>query len=771
MRRRILTLLIIFFSGFLFLYPQSIKIVSPHRGAILLKGNTYTIRWEKSGNMSSNVKIRLMQSGVKVLGITDSTPNNGSFSWAVPASLANGSYYIRVKTIDNVVYDDGEKFTITDAPLKKESITITSPKSGDIWNKGKTYLIKWTKSGTMNANVKIRLMQGGTKILGITDSTTNDGSFSWTVPSNLPNGSYYIRVKTIDNLVYDDSDMFNIAKPSSSYIKVLSPNGGEKIAAPGTLNIKWETSSDIKYVKIMGIYTPRGGGAPVKQYLAERDNTGSFSFKLTDKVYDSKQYKIRIEDYSDPSVYDESDGYFEIYHSEKPYLKIIHPSGGESFKIGDSVLIKWEAKGFDLEIRAELWKGNNRIGYIFKDLTMSQALDGRKLWQISNQLDGKTITPGDDYFIVLKAKNIRGLESKSGLFSIKPQERTEPKPYIEKIFPVNVRVGDEIEIFGKNFYSQDDHSVVCGDGKYSVTLKALEWKKNYIRITTKNTALKAGNRYALKIRKTRGEGAFSEKTDSNNVYFKVLEPEESFDISISSYKYEKDMFTKGEIADFIVTVTNKGPSTVKKYKIIVWSVRGGSNSVIRGNTGLSFQRKREIKANESITEEFKLKIKDSPGDYTLFIKFESVEPASNKDKDKSDNVLILGYRVSYKLPSINKQIVLQKILPDLTFDSKRTKIGVNGVKAVIKNPNYKKAKLPTPKIKKIYVRVEEIDPWSHRVTEFFLPESIIKELNKAGETDYISRWGIKFHKARITIDSKNSISESNENNNTIFIEK
>ncbi len=97
-----------------------------------------------------------------------------------------------------------------------QSITITSPHSGNCWEKGKTYTITWTKSGTMNANVKIRLYQGGTKILSITDSTPNNGSYGWTVPATVADGSYYIRVKTTDNAVYDDSDTFQIKTSCSS---------------------------------------------------------------------------------------------------------------------------------------------------------------------------------------------------------------------------------------------------------------------------------------------------------------------------------------------------------------------------------------------------------------------------------------------------------------------------------------------------------------------------------------------------------------------------
>ena len=198
-------------------YSQSITITSPHSGNCWEKGKTYTITWTKSGTMNANVKIRLYQGGTKILAITDSTPNNGSYSWTVPATVADGSYYIRVKTIDNAVYDDSDTFQIkVSCSLGGGTITITSPHSGDCWKQGSTHTITWTKSGTMNANVKIRLMQSGAKILAITDSTPNNGSYSWTVPATVTDGYYQIRVKTIDNAVYDDSDTFQIKASCSS---------------------------------------------------------------------------------------------------------------------------------------------------------------------------------------------------------------------------------------------------------------------------------------------------------------------------------------------------------------------------------------------------------------------------------------------------------------------------------------------------------------------------------------------------------------------------
>ncbi len=243
-------------------FSQSIIVTNPHSGQTWNKGNTYTITWTKSGTMNANVKIRLMQGSTKILSITDSTENDGSYSWTVPASIANGFYYVRVKTIDNTVYDDGEVFTIGNSSAAR--ITVTSPHSGQTWNKGNTCAITWTKTGTMNSNVKIRLMRGGTKVLAITNSTANDGSYSWTIPSSLANGSYYIRVKTTDNAVYDDSNEFNITDTTAPAsigtmlyelkphkIKVLSIPYWMSFPINSTIRIRWEAENLTHPIRIL----------------------------------------------------------------------------------------------------------------------------------------------------------------------------------------------------------------------------------------------------------------------------------------------------------------------------------------------------------------------------------------------------------------------------------------------------------------------------------------------------------------------------------------
>ena len=201
-RKKIMIFLLILLFTVAMSYAASIIVNSPHSGLTWYKGKTYTITWTKSGSMDSKVKIRLYQGNTKVFGITDNTDNDGSFEWTVPTTLKNGAYRIRVKTIDNGVFDDSGNFTISTPPIISSSINIISPATGASWVVGQKYHIKWTVNGSMNSYVKIRLYKDNIKVLGITNKTSNKGDYEWVIPTSLPKGSYYIRVKTINNKVF-----------------------------------------------------------------------------------------------------------------------------------------------------------------------------------------------------------------------------------------------------------------------------------------------------------------------------------------------------------------------------------------------------------------------------------------------------------------------------------------------------------------------------------------------------------------------------------------
>jgi len=149
------------------------------------------------------------------------------------------------------------------AGLTAAPITITSPKSGDVWTAGETYAITWTKSGQMDDQVRIVLLDKTKnkivlKIVLSTANTANNNSYSWLVPMTLAPDSYYVRIKTLDDQVMTHSELFAVGPPSVQMAKrkKLQPKVAQDATmltinpmlqaqtyvafASPTANVKWE---------------------------------------------------------------------------------------------------------------------------------------------------------------------------------------------------------------------------------------------------------------------------------------------------------------------------------------------------------------------------------------------------------------------------------------------------------------------------------------------------------------------------------------------------
>ncbi len=199
---------------------QSLVVIFSRLGALWEKGKTYSISWLKQGTQNAYVKIMLYKgTSTLVRPLATKTANDGSHNWLVPTTLAVGStYFISVQTFDNLIKDDSDKFSII-----VPTITVTAPTTGTVWVKNATKTITWNKRGTQDANVKIQLYSGTTKKLDITSSTPNNGSYDWPIPSTLANGTYTIKVITLDGKVTGVSKAFSIA---TGMIKVTAPTTG-----------------------------------------------------------------------------------------------------------------------------------------------------------------------------------------------------------------------------------------------------------------------------------------------------------------------------------------------------------------------------------------------------------------------------------------------------------------------------------------------------------------------------------------------------------------
>ena len=201
------------------------------------------------------------------------------------------------------------------------SITITTPSSiGESWDDSVNKTITWTSTGSIS-NVKITLYRStsssGTysNYSSISFWESNDGSYVWNISSSLASSSYYYKIRIEDSSdasIYDDSYYFTI-EPS---ITVTTPSStGENWDDAVDKTITWTSTGSISNVKITLYRSTSSSGtySYLQSIYSNTTNDGSYSWNISSSLESSTYYyKIRIEDYTDASIYDDS-YYFTIY--------------------------------------------------------------------------------------------------------------------------------------------------------------------------------------------------------------------------------------------------------------------------------------------------------------------------------------------------------------------------------------------------------------------------------------------------------------------------
>jgi len=188
---------------------------------------------------------------------------------------------------------------------------VLSPNGGEQWIAGEIHTIRW--EGISNTKVQNQVeivlfpwsakeeMASTSMTAIIASSTSNTGTYEWTIPPTIPTGDYFVRVFciTFANCVGsagDDSDTsFRILK---SGISITFPNGGEKIARGTPLAIQWisanigKTDVDIRFLgyvpgsdKIVGTTTVLAFGAK---------NTGSFTWNVPTDLPTNYTYFVSV---------------------------------------------------------------------------------------------------------------------------------------------------------------------------------------------------------------------------------------------------------------------------------------------------------------------------------------------------------------------------------------------------------------------------------------------------------------------------------------------
>ncbi len=325
------------------------------------------------------------------------------------------------------------------ASVFAQTVRITQPNTPVTWPQRASRNITWDFSG-VSGNVKLLLFRGETGV-GIIASEIPiaSRSYSWVVgQTNMgfaPQGSgYKIKIKVMGQPISDFSDqpftinpqytidpgvMEALRNPPRVFtppVKVIYPNGGERLQKAVVNEIRWESTDEFGKPRIK----IKKGGRVVKTYepnqvfAIRRGNASTWSWTIPNSLDAGNDYKVRLEN-SAGRLRDESDANFSI--SEDSMIVVTDPRGG-LWTMGDRRHINWRASGtgnLDIVLRPAI---GDSPGYMIKSNVAPTP--SRFFWTIGNFEHARTnfIPPqGVKYKVVIRDRG-SSTEGESPEFTI-----------------------------------------------------------------------------------------------------------------------------------------------------------------------------------------------------------------------------------------------------------------------------------------------------------------------------------------------------------------
>ncbi|KAF0150893.1 MAG: hypothetical protein FD143_2477 [Ignavibacteria bacterium] len=380
----------------------TIKVLTPNGNEVLSEGSSYQITW--SGTGTSHVKIQYsVDNGTSWSLIVDSLKNTGVYSWfPIPNTISN-QCRVQVTSVDGKSTDASDNvFSII--RNSNQSLKISSPKEKEEWEGGSAKQIKWFSSGIDSVKIEYTTNNGIRWNLVAVDKK-NTGIYYWEPVPNTPSTLARVRIMDAkDGEPSSESELFNILPEPK--IKVLAPNGGERIISNTSRKIEW-ISENIENVKLA--YTTNNGF----NWVVIKESVPSTGFYTWDPVpnANSQLCKIRVFDAKDGEPSDVSDSTFTITNQITQTLEVTSPNGNERWQAGTNQQITWRSSGI-AKVKIDFTSNN---GLTWNTIIDKLANTGAYEWNVPNSFSTQClirITDADDGDPV---------DQSNGLFRIVPK--------------------------------------------------------------------------------------------------------------------------------------------------------------------------------------------------------------------------------------------------------------------------------------------------------------------------------------------------------------
>ncbi|MBI2416668.1 MAG: hypothetical protein HYV28_01970, partial [Ignavibacteriales bacterium] len=402
----------------------SLNLITPNGNELWEAGTTQNITWSSTG--VDYVKIEFSTDGGSSYSTLKSSymASLGSFSWSIPLSVASSKCKVRLSDLGSAATDASQNnFIVTALP----KITVTKPNGGEIVPAGGSYDIQWTTENLLMVKIEYTT-NNGSNWYTITDSTESDGFYRWNPVPIISAAQCRIRISdNKDGVPSDQSDgIFTIA--TQPVLKVVSPNGGERILANSTYIVSWNTSpgasaggpskpmrgdglentAGVTNIKLL--YTADGGNN-WSTIVTSIPNNGTYSWNPVPDI-NSALCKIKVQDASDSVIFDISDSAFVIYKVAKS-LQVTLPNGGENIVAGSTTGITWSSVG----VSAVSIDYTTNNGVVWNRIVTGTESDGAYSW---NPIPG-TISSTNCKIRVIDASDSLLYDESNNTFTILPQ--------------------------------------------------------------------------------------------------------------------------------------------------------------------------------------------------------------------------------------------------------------------------------------------------------------------------------------------------------------
>ncbi|MFC1514954.1 hypothetical protein ACFL5X_03535, partial [Candidatus Omnitrophota bacterium] len=335
--------------------------INPQNGMNLTSGDATSITWAKLGESLANVDLYLSKDNGTIYTFIKTAANTGSTGWNVPTNIRSTQCKIRVVSTEKTSNSTGS----TGVFVIKNGITVTDPNASTLpWSVGSTYTIGWDFVGPelkedLNP-VQVKIEYSPTGQIGdygiipgaanVDIGTGGSGSWDWNIDpattlctqgkirvtdaeiataTDESEGNLEIRGDVIPDEITTDPPNFTILKVGDDY------------------DITWTKYGDVQNVNF---YYKAG---PLSWQLintsgAWNASTQPYTWSIDDAIDNSVLFKI--EDASNPSVYNETNNTFRIVGK----IALSKPGVAEpDWVVATTVNIQWTPTGTYSSVKIE----------------------------------------------------------------------------------------------------------------------------------------------------------------------------------------------------------------------------------------------------------------------------------------------------------------------------------------------------------------------------------------------------------------------------------